>query len=29
MTYSMEKNNAFQKRAEKVMPFGVSSNFRY
>ncbi len=29
MTYSMEKNNAFQKRAEKVMPFGVTSNFRY
>jgi len=29
MTRSMEKNNAFQKRAEKVMPFGVTSNFRY
>jgi glutamate-1-semialdehyde 2,1-aminomutase len=25
----MEKNNAFQKRAEAVMPFGVTSNFRY
>ncbi len=29
MTHSMEKNNAFQKRAEAVLPFGVSSNFRY
>jgi glutamate-1-semialdehyde 2,1-aminomutase len=29
MTRQMEKNKAFHERAEKVMPFGVSSNFRY
>ena len=29
MAYSMEKNEAFHERARKVLPFGVSSNFRY
>jgi glutamate-1-semialdehyde 2,1-aminomutase len=29
MTYSMEKNDLFHERARKVLPFGVSSNFRY
>jgi glutamate-1-semialdehyde 2,1-aminomutase len=29
MTYSMQKNQAFHERARKVLPFGVSSNFRY
>ena len=29
MAYSMEKNDAFHERARKVLPFGVSSNFRY
>jgi len=29
MAYSMEKNRAFDERARKVLPFGVSSNFRY
>jgi glutamate-1-semialdehyde 2,1-aminomutase len=29
MTRSMEKNQAFHERARQVLPFGVSSNFRY
>ena len=29
MTYSMEKNDLFHERARQVLPFGVSSNFRY
>jgi glutamate-1-semialdehyde 2,1-aminomutase len=29
MTYTLEKDKAFFERAQKVMPFGVSSNFRY
>jgi glutamate-1-semialdehyde 2,1-aminomutase len=29
MTYSTEKTNAFFERARHVLPFGVSSNFRY
>jgi len=29
MTYTTEKTNAFFERARQVLPFGVSSNFRY
>ncbi len=29
MAYTVEKTNAFFERADKVLPFGVSSNFRY
>jgi len=29
MTYTTEKTNAFFERARRVIPFGVSSNFRY
>jgi glutamate-1-semialdehyde 2,1-aminomutase len=29
MTYTTEKTNAFFERARRVMPFGVSSNFRF
>ncbi len=29
MSYSMEKNRAFFQRAGEVLPFGVTSNFRY
>jgi glutamate-1-semialdehyde 2,1-aminomutase len=29
MTYTTEKNRAFFEQAQRVMPFGVSSNFRY
>ena len=29
MNIPFEKNNALQKRAQKVMPLGVNSNFRY
>ena len=29
MTHTAEKTNAFFERARQVMPFGVSSNFRY
>ena len=29
MTNTTDRNNAFHERAKQVMPFGVSSNFRY
>jgi glutamate-1-semialdehyde 2,1-aminomutase len=29
MTRTMKKNQAFHQRARRVIPFGVSSNFRY
>ncbi|MEJ2732046.1 MAG: guanitoxin biosynthesis PLP-dependent transaminase GntE [Anaerolineae bacterium] len=29
MTYTLEKDKAFFERAQKVLPFGVTSNFRY
>jgi glutamate-1-semialdehyde 2,1-aminomutase len=29
MSYSLEKEQAFFERAQKVLPFGVSSNFRF